>query len=175
MDQSEKYINMCKEATDLHKMKWEYGFVPGDWVYLGKELTTVIGFDLLNISHSIIEDKHSGIQSLKLELAHCNNIDINVNNKDIDITVMEYPVDSYINPIWLPRQDQLETFYYRSIIEKTDVHDWIECLYEQQEDFYHYHFTSVEQLSLAIIMLLKFQLYWHGDKWKSEPAVITPK
>jgi len=165
MDKSKTYIEMCKKATELSSLKWEYGFIDGDWLYLGENGVRVLGFDSICISQSVEDD--NGNKKAKIEIVHTDNITIDTNERDIDINILEYPVDSYINPIWLPRQDQLESFFYQAILEKINLNSWITIL----NDYYNIsnkikeYASSMERLALIVIMEKKFNLIWSGNNW----------
>jgi hypothetical protein len=163
MDKSKHYIEMCKQATELNKLKWDYGFIDGDWLYLGDGGVRVIGSDTLCVGQSV--NNKNGKTVAVIELVHGESISFNMNGKDVDINVLEYPVDSYVEPVWLPRQDQLESFYYQAILEKVDVGEWIKEIHTFEQTFEFNKYKSMEQIALAIIMNSKFDKVWNGDDW----------
>lgn len=165
MDKSDRYINMCKEAHELNEIKWEYGFIDGDWLYLGNGLVRVIGSDTLKINQAIeVDENGKEIATINLIDAG-DDIKFDTDGNDIDVSVLKYPIDSYVNPVWLPRQDQLESFYYQAIIKKIDVDSWIHVLSEKKKTFEFDQFKSMEQIALAVIMDFKFNKEWQDDVW----------
>jgi len=164
MDKSKQYIDMCKEASDLHAIKWNYGFIEGDYLYVGDAGIKVIGSDILEASKSAITDKND-IKSVRLELIHTEGVNMDVNNTDVDITVLDWPVDTYINPIWLPRQDQLEYFYYQSIIKENNIRRWLNDILDYGQQ--HILYSTMEQTLLDMVMRLKFNLYWKSGHWSN--------
>jgi len=163
MDKSKHYIEMCKKAIELNQLKWEYGFIDGDWIYIGREGVRVIGSDTLNVGHSIADSEDGKVAIV--ELSHGESITFDNNGNDIDVNVLKYPVDSYINPIWLPRQDQLESFYYQAVLERIDLSSWIQELSGMDNLQSSHNFKSMEQIALAIIMDTKFDKHWNGTDW----------
>lgn len=163
MDKSKRYIEMCKSAKDLLDIKWDFGFIDGDWIYLGESGVKVLGFDSISMGQSVVEEPN-GKKKVEIELSHSDGIEMISEKGDIDINVLNYPIDSYINPIWLPRQDQLESFYYQAILKRIDIYCWLTEINQFIPD--HSGFKSMEQVALGVIMKLRYNKVWNDWSWK---------
>ena len=171
MDKSSRYIQMCEEADEILSLKWEYGFVEGDYLYLGEKYgVRVVGFDYFSVASNY--DDAEDEFTIKLVNTDPFNIRTNDDGKDrrtveMKISELDLVVEAFANPIWLPRQDQLESFYYQSVLEKVNIHAWIEHLNEFRISLLKDHdiYRSGEQLALALIMDKKYDKSWNGVKW----------
>ena len=179
MDKSSRYTQMCEQATEILSLKWEYGFVEGDYLYLGEKYgVRVVGFDYFSISSNYDDTE----DEFTIKLVNTDPFNMKTNNDgenrrtvEMKISELDLVVEAFANPIWLPRQDQLESFFYQAVIEKVDIHAWIEHLNEfrisllkDNSDTYR----SGEQLALACIMDKKYDKYWNDVKWEKDDEEI---
>jgi len=170
MDVSKKYIQLCEEATEIQDL-WQYD--DGDF-YLHR-------FTENNLSDQRFKD----MIGKDIVMTLC--ISCNVKDSYGDQYVSEY------NPkgenVWLPRQDQLQSFYAEKNIQLDakgsleliiDIRDFCDPFYRlgtmplpvavreaEKEEKYVEQFTSLEQLWLAFVMQENFQKMWDGEKWIS--------
>lgn len=67
------------------------------------------------------------------------------------------------NPVWLPRQDQLQEMWEYSHSSYSKIQKFTA---ELDNDFdYFVNFDSMEQLWFAFVMHELYQKKWDGDKW----------
>ena len=182
MDKSKRYIKMCKCADKIMELKWEYGFVEGDYLYLGEKYgVRVMGFDYFSISSNYDEgDSEITVKLINTDPFSIDTIHEAENRQQIKVLVKELDlvVESFVNPIWLPRQDQMESFYYQAVINKVDVNNWIEALNEfrisllkDDPDTYR----SGEQMALGFIMYKMYELSWNENSGKWMLQIDDPK
>ena len=167
---------MCRKAKDIMDLKWEYGFAEGDYLYLGEKYgVRVIGFDYFKVSENYDDGKFK--EKLELKLVNTDPYNLSSNDggsgrrtAEVQIDKLDLVIETFVNPIWLPRQDQMESFYYKAVIETVDVHTWIQHLNEYRisllrEDLET--FKSGEQIALSFIMEQHFKKYWNkkSERW----------
>lgn len=164
MDKTQQYIDLCTTARDLQKIKWKAGFVEGDWVYFGEEIGThTIGYDFFQVAQSA----NSGeFQFFKFTDADRIVFDPDPTIRTMEVKTGKYIIETITNPIWLPRQDQMESFYYKKITNQLDIKSWLNTLlnfYNTMQQNPHMEFTpkSNEQLAMAFIMNHVFKKVWN--------------
>jgi len=98
-----------------------------------------------------------------------------VSDSDSDVTVWsgydatEYPGVPYNdNPIWIPRQDQLQDMIGISNLDDLIYHD--ACIVSQYYDGvsideYYKSFASLEMTFLAMVMKCNYGKKWNGSEW----------
>ena len=111
MDKSKRYIDMCRKAKDIMDLKWEYGFAEGDYLYLGEKYgVRVIGFDYFKVSENYDDGKFK--EKLELKLVNTDPYNLSSNDggsgrrtAEVQIDKLDLVIETFVNPIWLPRQD----------------------------------------------------------------------
>ena len=71
------------------------------------------------------------------------------------------------NPIWLPRQDQLQEMVGGFEAGFVDWFHWRNAIYPHMQNPFNkeWRFTSMEQLWLAFVMKENHNKTWDGNKW----------
>lgn len=162
MDKSVRYIKMCRAANEILKLKWRIGFQEGDYLYLGDTFgVRSIGFDFFYISGDITDEK-----KIQIRLLDVHDMNMETTGDSIDVKYKDFYIQSFINPIWLPRQDQMESFFYKAILNNTDINEWIMrinafrvVITKTQPNI----FKSGEQVALAFVMKEHFRKLWNND------------
>lgn len=182
MDKSSRYITMCEQATQILSLKWEYGFVEGDYLYLGKKYgIRVIGFDYFSVANDYDPEK----DEFTIKLVNTDPFNMTSNNDgtnrrsvEIKIKGLDLVVETFANPVWLPRQDQMESFYYQAVIEKVNINSWIEALNEFRISLlkdYPDTYRSGEQIALAFIMDKMYESSWNENSGKWILKINNPE
>ena len=164
MDKTKQYRELCSTAEDLQELKWKNGFHEGDWVYFGKDYgTRTVGSDLFQVRSNADEGR---FEFFKFSDADRIVFKPDTNHtRDLTALTGNYSIETFVYPIWLPRQDQLESFYYQKIAGKLDIKGWLKNLREYHESILSnakMEFTprSNEQLALAYVMNTYFKKVW---------------
>ena len=164
MDKTQQYIDICSTASDLQKLKWKAGFIEGDWVYFGSDMgTRPIGCDLFQVAGTAKDGKFAFFV-----FADADRImfEPDAKHHTMEIKTGKYTIETVTNPIWLPRQDQMESFYYKKIANKIDTKGWLNKLLEffnnmQQNPRMELTPKSNEQLAMAFIMNHVYKKIWN--------------
>lgn len=170
MDKTQQYIDLCRTARDLQKIKWKAGFVEGDWVFFGEEMGThPIGCDLFQVGKTTLPGEGTEIHEFEFfKFADADRIvfDPDPRHQTIEVKTGRYMIETITNPIWLPRQDQMESFYYKKVANKIDTKGWLNTLLNffasmQQNPRMEFTPKSNEQLAMAFIMNHVYKKVWN--------------
>ena len=157
MDTSKEYIKMCEKAVEVQVKAY---YREGDWIYFGDK----DGIVCLTY-RAYCEGRERGIvffmMTKDLELI-CESQPF---PEEVSVGKGEYKLRRYCNPVWLPRQDQLQ-----DILADLDNSGF----YTQLDQFKHVldmsiqeigHGLTYEKLWLKVVMR-KFNKTWNGNDWE---------
>lgn len=162
MDTSPEYIKMMSRNYDLRRFKFITGFTESDYIYDGKNVF-ILGHDHLLVKQ-YFDHNHFCVR-----IALYKPVEALSYNSDgmscIEAKDGSYNVNSIYDPVWLPRQDQLQEMFSLSHF---DSHFRLlrEC-YEFACGSYTQNISdSLEQLWLAFFMKEEYNKVWNGNDWE---------
>ena len=166
MDKSMEYVQMCN--NQLIQLLWEPQ--PGDFVYthMRKKEIIVLGYDWIGVK-AMRESGHLTVEFAcaeeKFEIA-----------KELPSPSVAIKRGTYIfvrldNPVWLPRQDQIQELIINSPLgeEQNFGHTFVlvYALYDFAEEIRvpgeDYPFDTLEKLWLAFYMWKEHRLRWDSE------------
>ena len=143
MDTSATYIKICREAHEIQKLKPEQEDCCFYASYLTRRKCPVC--KMFYMDENYCPDDGSLLEK-----------------------ITEFIIETYNRgkgEIWLPRQDQLQAMRpdgFRAQLLQI-------CDFGREEAVYASNFTSLEQLWLAFVMLMKYGKKWNGEEWPPSP------
>ena len=93
MDKSSRYIQMCEQATEILGLKWEYGFVEGDYLYLGEKYgVRVVGFDYFSVASNYDDTE----DQFTIKLVNTDPFNIRTNDDGKDRRTVEMKISELL-------------------------------------------------------------------------------
>jgi len=167
MDTSPEYIKMMSRNYDLRLFKFYTGFTESDYIYDGKNVF-ILGHDHLLVKQ-YFDHNHFCVR-----IALYKPVEALSYNSDgmscIEAKDGSYNVNSIYNPVWLPRQDQLQEMVFELVQSKPG-----KCRTRLMKLFAEFlefvgdsgaNYDSFEQLWLAFVMKEKYNKVWNGNDWE---------
>lgn len=177
MDTTDKYVDMCKAATELQDRIWKRSMHNGDFFWVEefhKDHVFIFPCDA-NIYYEEEDKCHyvNGVMG-KVIIGHnelVNQLMINTFGRDMMLfscwvnNFYKYE-DGTLNFVWLPRQDQLQEILSHRYDTQEMFNKFFEhyiLYYSVRSDFWWQH-TTMEQLWLSLVMYDKYKKTWNVDK-----------
>jgi len=178
MDISETYIKMCG-CGEIQVSHWKEGFKEGDYFWDGEKFC-LCGMDYLCITQKFSTYIPQGVpHEYELYNPHCvvkfaclQNIEpIEYTSESpcsVECKTGEYRIATIYNPIWLPRQDQIQEMmseHFKAGLDLCMLYDW----YTHNRPYdVGQEWDTWEQLLLAYYMKTKHNKIWTGEKWEND-------
>lgn len=166
MDTTKEYIKKLSRAHEITYLKYEIGFTEGDFIWNG-ETVNICGMDYIQVNKMLMRQQENRgyldnyIQFAMVEDMPSINFDTDYYPSEISMKYGTYKIKTISNPIWLPRQDQLQEMlisHDKNIkIISRDFHYW--CRYET--------LNTIEQAWLEYVMMVKYNKVWDESEWVS--------
>lgn len=107
MDKSRLYKKMVQEAIEVWIPKFDTGFEEGDFLWNG-EKTVVCGTDYIDMKTRVTKlHKHTHVDFAMIDNSEKASFAFDC-LEHVSMKYGRYTFQTIVNPIWLPRQDQLQ-------------------------------------------------------------------
>ena len=159
IDTTEKYIKMCEKAIVIQRY----------WIPMeGDFITTSNGIIVLSTNIMGFHWHECHLHEIRIPV--CKPIEITFERNKLSDTInfkyAEFNIKQIHNPIWLPRQDQLQDMVELTGYKENDktVDLWILGDFTEFTGNNWKTFVTMEQLWLAFVMHKKYGKVWDDEQ-----------